>query len=80
MNFPKQVKSNSPIHRYQPFTPIDLSDRTWPSKTITVAPIAAERVRTNRRTMFELHRRTFGNDFVRGWQQHADCSNRRRWR
>ena len=38
MNFPKQVKSNSPIHRYQPFTPIDLADRTWPGKTITVAP------------------------------------------
>ena len=38
MNFPKQVKSNSPIHRYQPFAPIDLSDRTWPDKTITVAP------------------------------------------
>jgi len=38
MNFPKQVKSNSPIHRYQPFTPIDLADRTWPAKTITVAP------------------------------------------
>ena len=38
MNFPKQVKSNSPIHRYQPFTPIDLADRTWPGKTITLAP------------------------------------------
>lgn len=38
MNFPKQVKSNSPIHRYQPFTPIDLVDRTWPGKTITAAP------------------------------------------
>ncbi len=38
MNFPKQVKSNSPIHRYQPFTPVDLADRTWPAKTITVAP------------------------------------------
>jgi 2-isopropylmalate synthase len=38
MNFPKQVKSNSPIHRYQAFNPIDLTDRTWPAKTITVAP------------------------------------------
>ena len=38
MNFPKQVKSNSPIHRYEPFTPIDLADRTWPAKTITAAP------------------------------------------
>lgn len=38
MNFPKQIKSNSPIHRYQAFTPIDLADRTWPAKTITAAP------------------------------------------
>jgi len=38
MNFPKQVKSNSPIHRYQAFTPIDLADRTWPAKTMTAAP------------------------------------------
>jgi 2-isopropylmalate synthase len=38
MNFPKQLKSNSPIHRYQAFTPIDLADRTWPAKTMTAAP------------------------------------------
>ena len=38
MNFPKQVKSNSPIHRYQAFTPIDLADRTWPAKSMTAAP------------------------------------------
>ncbi len=25
--------------KYQPYQPIDLSDRTWPSKTITKAPI-----------------------------------------
>ena len=38
MNFPQQQPSNSPIHRYQPFTPIELPDRTWPSKQITKAP------------------------------------------
>ena len=25
-------------HRYVPFTPIDLPDRTWPSKVITAPP------------------------------------------
>ena len=33
-----QQPSNMPFGRYQPFTPIDLPDRTWPSKTITEAP------------------------------------------
>jgi 2-isopropylmalate synthase len=33
-----QQPSGMPIHRYRPFPPIDLPDRTWPSKTITVAP------------------------------------------
>ena len=28
-----------PIHKYQPFAPIALPDRTWPSKTLTTAPI-----------------------------------------
>jgi 2-isopropylmalate synthase len=28
-----------PFHRYQPFTPIDLPDRSWPAKTITAAPL-----------------------------------------
>jgi 2-isopropylmalate synthase len=28
-----------PFHRYQPFTPIDLPDRTWPAKQITTAPL-----------------------------------------
>ena len=28
-----------PIEKYQPFQPIDLPDRTWPSKTIAKAPI-----------------------------------------
>ncbi|MGH3326939.1 MAG: 2-isopropylmalate synthase [Streptomycetales bacterium] len=27
-----------PVHRYTPFTPIDLPDRTWPAATITKAP------------------------------------------
>ena len=27
-----------PVHRYAPFTPIDLKDRTWPSKQITTTP------------------------------------------
>jgi 2-isopropylmalate synthase len=31
--------SKMPIHKYRPFTPIDLRDRTWPSRTITHAPL-----------------------------------------
>ncbi len=27
-----------PIHRYAPFIPVDLTDRTWPTKQITTAP------------------------------------------
>jgi 2-isopropylmalate synthase len=27
-----------PVHRYEPFHPIDLPDRTWPNKKITQAP------------------------------------------
>ncbi|HEX8509633.1 MAG TPA: 2-isopropylmalate synthase, partial [Propionibacteriaceae bacterium] len=27
-----------PFHRYRPFTPIELPDRTWPAKTISEAP------------------------------------------
>ena len=38
MNFPKQVPSPMPVHRYEPFHPIDLADRTWPDKKITQAP------------------------------------------
>ena len=38
MNFPKQSPSAMPVHRYAPFHPIDLPDRTWPSKKITHAP------------------------------------------
>src|SRR3954464_7491767 len=28
-----------PIHKYRPFPPTQLPDRTWPSKTITKAPL-----------------------------------------
>ncbi len=38
MNFPKQIPSSMPIHRYAPFIPVDLTDRTWPTKQITKAP------------------------------------------
>jgi 2-isopropylmalate synthase len=33
-----QQPSGMPCHRYTPFPPIDLPDRTWPGKTITAAP------------------------------------------
>ena len=33
-----QQPSGMPIHRYTPFTPIDLPDRTWPNKVISQAP------------------------------------------
>ena len=33
-----QQPSGMPCHRYAPFKPVDLPDRTWPSKTITKAP------------------------------------------
>jgi 2-isopropylmalate synthase len=33
-----QRPSDMPIHRYRPFAPIDLPDRTWPSRTVTEAP------------------------------------------
>src|SRR5215204_3279072 len=35
---PVQRPSPMPFHRYRPFTPIDLPDRTWPSSVITKAP------------------------------------------
>jgi len=38
MNFPHQVPSQMPVHRYAPFHPVDLTDRTWPNKKITKAP------------------------------------------
>lgn len=33
-----QKPSGMPIHKYAPFQGVDLPDRTWPTKTITVAP------------------------------------------
>jgi 2-isopropylmalate synthase len=33
-----QRGSAMPVHRYRPFPPIDLPDRTWPGNTITRAP------------------------------------------
>ena len=38
MNFPKQTPSAMPVHRYSSFIPTDLTDRTWPTKQIKVAP------------------------------------------
>ncbi|MSX14416.1 MAG: 2-isopropylmalate synthase, partial [Actinobacteria bacterium] len=38
MNFPKQQPSKMPVHRYVPFHPVDLGDRTWPNKRMTKAP------------------------------------------
>ena len=33
-----QRPSSMPIHRYPPFTPVALHDRTWPDQVITAAP------------------------------------------
>jgi 2-isopropylmalate synthase len=33
-----QQTSGMPCHRYVPFQPVDLPDRTWPGKTVTAAP------------------------------------------
>jgi 2-isopropylmalate synthase len=33
-----QQPSGMPCHRYTPFKPVDLPDRTWPTKSITRAP------------------------------------------
>jgi 2-isopropylmalate synthase len=33
-----QKTSGMPFHRYRAFTPIDLPDRTWPTKSMTSAP------------------------------------------
>lgn len=38
MNFPRQDPSSMPYKRYSSFVPIDLPDRTWPSKQMTNAP------------------------------------------
>ncbi len=34
----QQAPSGMPCHRYRPFPPVDLPDRTWPSKSVTAAP------------------------------------------
>ncbi|MBV8165875.1 MAG: 2-isopropylmalate synthase, partial [Alphaproteobacteria bacterium] len=34
-----QPPSAMPIQKYRAFAPINLPDRTWPSRTITKAPI-----------------------------------------
>src|SRR3954452_19396589 len=34
----RQQPSGMPCHRYSPFPPVELPDRTWPSQTITKAP------------------------------------------
>jgi 2-isopropylmalate synthase len=34
----RQQPSGMPCHRYTPFRPVDLPDRTWPSTSITQAP------------------------------------------
>ena len=38
MNFPPQKSSAMPVHRYSSYIPVELTDRTWPNKKITVAP------------------------------------------
>ena len=38
MSFPKQEPSAMPINRYTSFVPVNLKDRTWPTKRITTAP------------------------------------------
>ena len=38
MNFPEQKSSAMPVHRYSSFIPVELPDRTWPSKKMTKAP------------------------------------------
>ncbi len=39
MSFPQQVPSSMPYKRYSSFIPVDLVDRTWPSKEMTKAPL-----------------------------------------
>jgi 2-isopropylmalate synthase len=34
-----QSASGMPVHKYVPFTPVSLPDRTWPSERITAAPL-----------------------------------------
>src|SRR5690349_4349778 len=36
--YPRQQSSGMPFERYRPFTPVKLTDRTWPDQVITEAP------------------------------------------
>jgi 2-isopropylmalate synthase len=36
--YPQQQSSGMPIHKYVPYTPVDLRDRSWPDRVITAAP------------------------------------------
>ncbi|WP_242890396.1 2-isopropylmalate synthase [Actinomadura litoris] len=36
--YPQQQPSGMPFHRYRPFEPVRLADRTWPDRVITEAP------------------------------------------
>ncbi|WUH96678.1 2-isopropylmalate synthase [Spirillospora sp. NBC_00431] len=36
--YPQQQSSGMPVHRYRPFAPVKLTDRTWPDAVITGAP------------------------------------------
>ncbi|MFI0482048.1 2-isopropylmalate synthase [Actinomadura sp. 9N215] len=36
--YPRQQPSGMPVHRYRPFAPVRLADRTWPDAVITEAP------------------------------------------
>jgi len=38
MKYPEQQPSSMPKHRYSPFIPVDLTDRTWPTKKMSKAP------------------------------------------
>ncbi len=38
MNFPPQSPSSMPVNRYSSFIPVDLKDRTWPTKQMKHAP------------------------------------------
>ena len=35
---PTQQPTPMPVHRYTPFIPVDVPDRTWPAKRIEKAP------------------------------------------
>ena len=41
-------KSAMPAHKYRPFTPVALADRTWPSRTLERAPLWCSGVPTLR--------------------------------